>query len=170
MTDQEEAARLAALHDYAQLDTPREPEFDRIVRHAAAAFATPIALIALVEEERNWFKAKVGLDWADAPRCTSFCQHALVGRDVFVVEDALHDPRFIDNPNVTHGLKVRFYAGAPLVTPKGHRIGTICAVDTRPHPPVSESDRAVLATLAGRTILAFEQRKARRAAERALAA
>ncbi len=165
-----EQDRLAALHSYAQLDTPAEPEFDSIVRQAAAAFGTPIALIALIDENRNWFKAKVGLDWVDAPRCTSFCQHALLGRDVFVVEDALCDERFVDNPNVTHGLKVRFYAGAPLVTPIGQRVGTICVVDSRPHPPATAAERAVLTRLAARTIDAFERRRLRRVAERAQAA
>lgn len=164
---QNETARLAALHGYRQLDTPSEPEFDAIVRRAATAFGTPIALIALVDEDRNWFKAKVGLNWTEAPRCTSFCQHALIGRDVFVVEDALLDPRFVDNPNVTGGLCVRFYAGVPLVTAGGWRVGTLCVVDTVPHPPIPAESAELLRVLAERTVAAFERRKAQRAAARA---
>ncbi|MDX2145270.1 MAG: GAF domain-containing protein [Rhodospirillaceae bacterium] len=127
-----EARRLAALNSYKILDTPNEERFDRIVRMAARVFGSPIALISLVDRDRQWFKAAVGLAATETPRAISFCTHAIQQRDVFIVGDAAADARFADNPLVTSDPQIRFYAGAPLVTPGGHAIGTVCVIDREP--------------------------------------
>ena len=120
---QDEQARLAALKGYGVLDTPNEAEFDDIVREAARVLGTPIALISLIDADRQWFKAKVGLEASEAPRSISFCTHAIRGPDILVVEDATEDDRFASNPLVTGDPHIRFYAGTPLKTPGGKRIG-----------------------------------------------
>jgi GAF domain-containing protein len=159
-----ETARLKALHGYGVLDTPNEAEFDAIVREAAKALGTPVALISLIDEHRQWFKAKVGLEPAETPRSISFCTHAIRGTEVMVVEDARNDARFADNPLVTGDPNIRFYAGAPLKTRDGQRIGTLCVIDTAVHGPPSAADRTKLEALAARTVQAFERRAARRSA------
>ncbi len=131
-TTTDEEYRLAALHSYDILDTPREERFDRIVRMAARVFGSPIALISLVDRDRQWFKASVGLDAKETPRMISFCTHAIEQRDVFVVGDAAADPRFATNPLVTGEPRIGFYAGAPLVTNDGHALGTVCVIDRNP--------------------------------------
>jgi len=156
-----EAARMAALRGYRLLDTADEPEFDSIVREAAEALRAPIALISLIDERRQWFKARVGLDVLETPRSMSFCAHAIQGRDTMVVPDATKDDRFRDNPLVVDDPSIRFYAGAPLETADGHRLGTLCVIDRVPRPGVSDTDRAVLSSLAAKVISAFEARKAR---------
>src|SRR6185295_19299713 len=115
-----EPERLAALERYAILDTKAEQAFDELVGLACAIFDVPIALISLVDESRQWFKARVGLDAAETPRDISFCGHAIHDLDIMIVNDALSDPRFFDNPLVTGDPKIRFYAGAQLTTPDGH--------------------------------------------------
>ncbi|MHA7817448.1 MAG: PAS domain S-box protein [Pseudohaliea sp.] len=127
-----EAERLAALLDCRLLDTPDEECFDRLTRLARATFGTPIALISLVDAERQWFKSRQGLETREFPRDVSFCGHAILGDDIFQVPDASLDPRFQDNPLVTGEPRIRFYAGAPLATREGHRIGTLCLIDTAP--------------------------------------
>ena len=159
--DREEAARLAALRGYGLLDTPNEAEFDAIVREAALAMNAPVALISLVDENRQWFKAKVGLNAQETPRSISFCTHAIRGPGVFVVEDAAVDERFADNPLVTGDPNIRFYAGAPLKTPDGKRIGTLCVLDSAAHDAPSAAEKARLEALAARTVEAFERRAAR---------
>lgn len=127
-----EAARLAALHAQAILDTPPEEAFNRVAALASEATGAPVALVALVDAERLWFKARVGLDAAEVPRAGAFCAHAILGADVMVVEDAAADPRFRDSPLVTGDLRVRFYAAAPLLDRDGHALGTLCVIDRVP--------------------------------------
>ena len=130
-----EAARVAALRRLRVLDTPAEAAFDEIVQLAAAACEAPVALVSLVEDDRQWFKARCGVDAEEMPRGISFCAHAIAQEDptrIFVVEDAALDGRFKDNPLVTGEHHVRFYAGVPLVTAGGHAVGALCVLDRVP--------------------------------------
>ena len=127
-----EAARLDALRRCAILDTPPEERFDRLTRWAARHFNVPIALISMVDQNRQWYKACVGMSPADVNRKISFCAHAIHADDVFVIPDTLQDERFCDNPLVVGAPFIRFYAGAPLITSEGFRLGTMCLVDTAP--------------------------------------
>ena len=138
----DEAERLAALRELLILDTPPEERFDRIVRFAADEFDVPIALVSLVDADRQWFKARVGLDACSTSRDAAFCGYAILDPQVLVVEDALADPRFADNPLVLGPPGIRFYAGAPLEV-AGRRIGTLCVIDTRPRR-FDATDAAVL--------------------------
>lgn len=128
----DETERLQALQDLLLLDSPAEEKYDRIVRFAVEQLDVPIALVSLVDDRRQWFKARQGLDLAETPRDIAFCAHAILEPEIFVVEDALEDARFFDNPLVTGEPKVRFYAGAPLIAPGGERIGTLCVLDLKP--------------------------------------
>ena len=128
----DEAARIEALYRLNLLDTEAEERFDRHTRIAAAALEVPIALVSLVDRERQWFKSRHGLDTSETPRDMAFCAHAILSDDTFVVTDALQDERFADNPLVVDGPRARFYAGVPLRTADGVRIGTLCVIDKRP--------------------------------------
>ena len=143
-----EKRRLQTLHGYRLLDTPPEPEFDDIVRRAAERFDTPIALMSLVDADRQWFKAKVGLDVDETPRSIAFCAYAIQGDDVMVVEDARDDERFSRNPLVLDDPSIRFYAGAPVTGEGGAKLGTICIIDRQPRHDFSEADREALTKLA----------------------
>jgi PAS domain S-box-containing protein len=140
-----ELARLAALQRYAILDTFPEQEFDDLSRLAALVCGAPIALVSLVDANRQWFKAKVGMDDAEAPRDIAFCGHAILQRDVMVVPDTLADERFRGSPLVTERPKVRFYAGAPLITQEGHALGTLCVMDHVPRDLRSDQKQALKA-------------------------
>jgi len=161
MNDSEESSRQESLNGYGVLDTPNEAEFDAIVRQAARLLGTPIALISLIDENRQWFKAKVGLEPSETPRSISFCTHAIRGNDVFVVPDAREDVRFSSNPLVTGDPNIRFYAGAPLKTPSGKRIGTLCVIDDKAHARFTPEQREMLAALAEKTMDAMTRRRDR---------
>ena len=148
--DTRELDRLAALRAFRVLDTPSSERFDRIVKLAADLFDAPISLISLVDDTRQWFKARVGLDACSTDRRLAFCAHAidLEPNAVMVVPDATLDPRFAANPLVTEGPQIRFYAGALLTTQDGHNLGTLCVIDTRPRERPSERELDRLANLA----------------------
>jgi PAS domain S-box-containing protein len=153
-----EQDRLAALHRYQVLDTTPEEAFDELVRLASAICEVPIALISLVDTSRQWFKARVGLDVPETPRDVSFCAHAIEQRDVFMVHDALADPRFASNPLVTGDPNIRFYAGAPLITPEGMSLGTLCVIDRHPRV-LHDQQRDALTSLARQVIVQLELRR-----------
>lgn len=128
----DETDRLSALERYEVLDTPRDEAFDRITRLASKIFQAPIALISLVDKDRQWFKSRLGLDAAETSREIAFCAHAMQSDTVMVVENAIRDPRFEKNPLVIGEPRIRFYAGAPLLTPDGQNLGTLCIMGPRP--------------------------------------
>src|SRR6187402_1392644 len=152
-----EAARLATLHDLRLLDTDPEAGFDDIVALACAITGAPTALISLVDTERQWFKARIGLDVCETPRSVAFCDHAIRGRDVLVTLDASRDPRFADNPLVTGAPFIRFYAGAPILTPEGHALGTVCVIDYAPRASFDQAD--ALSALARQVSALIELRR-----------
>lgn len=127
-----ERQRLDALRRLAILDSSAEERFDRITRMARNLFEVPISLISLVDGERQWFKSRCGLDAQETPRDISFCGHAILGEEIFVVEDATRDPRFADNPLVLGDPHIRFYAGSPLHIAGGYKVGTLCLIDRQP--------------------------------------
>lgn len=128
-----EAERLSVLEALSVLDTLPEERFDRITRIAQRVMRTQIALVSLVDGDRQWFKSRQGLEATETPRDISFCGHTILGRDVFVVEDASEDPRFADNPLVTAEPNIRFYAGCPLTMRNGFNVGTLCVIDDQPN-------------------------------------
>ncbi|HEY1090388.1 MAG TPA: GAF domain-containing protein [Burkholderiaceae bacterium] len=144
----DEAERLQALRQLQLLDTPPDERYDRVVRFAAEQLDMPIALVSLIDGQRQWFKSRLGMADAETARDISFCGHAIMGSELFVVEDASLDPRFADNPLVTGAPHVRFYAGAPISAPSGHRIGTLCVIDSVPRK-LGRVERAVLEVLRG---------------------
>ncbi len=129
MTAADESARLAALDRYQILDTGPERAFDDLTMLASHICGTPMALITMVDADRQWFKSRIGITAGETPRAISFCAHAIKEPQIFIVADTTADARFRDNPFVTGDPHIRFYAGAPLITPDGHALGTICVVD-----------------------------------------
>ncbi|MEG9524191.1 MAG: PAS domain S-box protein [Hyphomicrobiales bacterium] len=160
-TSEDEATRLGALDRYRLLDTPRERDFDEIAEAAAELCETPIAVVNLVGDGRQFFKAEVGLGVRETPLDTSFCRHAILQEDFLYVPDAARDPRFEGNPLVTGEPGLRFYAGALLKTADGHPVGTVCVLDTKPHE-LSERQRRGLMRLARQTMAQMELRRALR--------
>lgn len=142
-----EARRLETLHALKILDSAPEERFDRLTRMARRMFGVPISLVSIVDSDRQWFKSRQGLDATETPRAVSFCGHAILGDDVFTVEDASRDERFHDNPLVTGSPNVRFYAGCPLRVANGHKMGTLCLIDDKPRT-LSDEDRLLLEDLA----------------------
>lgn len=153
-----EARRLKVLWQYEVLDTVPEEVFDDLVELASAVCDAPIALISLVDESRQWFKAKVGLSTNETSRDVSFCAHAIMQPGLFIVPDATKDQRFADNPLVIAEPRIRFYAGAPLVTPDGHALGTLCVLDQRPRE-LTEAQRKALQVLARLAVTQLELRR-----------
>ena len=143
---EDENERLAELLSYDVLDTEAEELFDDLTVLASQICQTPIALISLVDPDRQWFKSRVGIDATETSREIAFCSHAILQKQVFEVSNTQEDPRFHDNPLVTGAPNIRFYAGAPLITPSGHAIGTLCAIDRRPKA-LTEEQRTALQTL-----------------------
>ena len=131
-TPQDEEARLNALRSLNVLDTPSEERFDRLTRLAKRMFDVPIALVSLVDENRQWFKSCIGLNVSETPRDISFCGHAILGNEIFIIPDATEDERFSDNPLVLNEPYIRFYAGCPLRYLDGSMLGTLCIIDTQP--------------------------------------
>jgi len=156
----DEQSRLRALEQYHVLDTLPEKVFDDIVELASAICNTPISLITLLDTDRQWFKAKTGLNAEQTPRAHSFCNHAIQQpEEVMEVHDSFKDDRFKNNPLATGDPHVRFYAGAPLVTPDGHALGALCVIDNKPRE-LSDEQRRLLGILAKKVIseLASDQR------------
>jgi PAS domain S-box-containing protein len=163
----DEAASLAALHALDILDTAPEPAFDALVAAAAQVCDVPISLVSLLDKQRQWFKAAVGLDGTrETSREVSFCAHVVLGEDVLEVDDARKDPRFADNPLVAGDDGIRFYAGVPLCLSSGPRIGVLCVVDRRPRQ-LDERQRAILASLGIAAVRLIEGRSALRDATEA---
>src|SRR5688572_22716038 len=150
-----ESERLSALHQYRVLDTPAEENFDELTALAAQLCATPMASIVLVDAERVFLKSKVGLDISESPRGTAFSDHTIRQSELTVVSDAREDERFRDNPFVTGEPKIRFYAGAPLVTNEGHAIGALAVYDKKPRKLTKEQTE-VLRVLARQVLTQLE--------------
>ena len=146
-TPKDEEARLKTLRSLNILDTSPEERFDRLTRMAKRMFSVPIALVSLVDEDRQWFKSCLGLDVSETSRDISFCGHTILGDEVFIIPDTSKDERFADNPLVINDPKIRFYAGCPLRFTDGSKLGTLCIIDREPRT-LSESDLEFLKDLA----------------------
>ncbi len=138
-----ERKRLEVLWQYDVLDTVPEQVFDDLTELAASICEAPIALLTLVDEKRQWFKSKVGVSVNETSRDISFCGHAILYRELFIVPDATRDARFAHNPLVTAEPQIRFYAGAPLISPDGHALGTLCVIDKVPRTLRADQKRAL---------------------------
>lgn len=153
-----EAARLEALHQYQILDTEPDETFNDLTRLAAYICGTPIALITLIDLDRQWFKARQGLSLSETSRDISFCGHAIMQSGPFVVRDAMDDQRFKDNPLVTSEPNIRFYAGSPLITPEGFKLGTLCVIDRVPRD-LNPEQIAALRMLSNQVITQLDLRR-----------
>ncbi|MFT6249610.1 MAG: signal transduction histidine kinase [Cognaticolwellia sp.] len=159
----DEAGRIKELKYFQILDTVPEAAFDDFTKIASYICQTPIALITLVDESRQWFKSKVGLDATETSRDMAFCSHAILQDDVFVIPDSLKDERFYDNPLATQAPDIRFYAGAPLTTSSGHKIGTLCVIDDHPRN-IDLKQTKILQALARQVVNQLELRLAKKVA------
>jgi two-component sensor histidine kinase len=153
-----EAHRLAALRSYGILDTPREADFDEVVQVASAVCGTPISVINLIDQGRQWFKAEVGLGVRETPIDSSICAHAILQPDLFIVPDTTLDHRFCDNALVVGDPHLRFYAGALLETPEGFPLGTVCVLDYKPRE-LDETQKAFLRLMANQVMKLLELRR-----------
>ena len=154
----DELQRLRALERYGVIDSPSDEHFARIVELASLIFAVPITAISLVDQDRQWFLCNVGLQASETPRDQAFCAHAIAREGVMVVPDAAMDARFRDNPLVTAAPHIRFYAGAPLHSPEGHNLGTLCVIDRRPRQITAQQEHQ-LALLAQMVMHEIELRR-----------
>jgi diguanylate cyclase (GGDEF)-like protein len=150
-----ESSRIHALRSFQILDTPPEPSYDDITKLASYVCETSIALISLVDSDRVWFKSRIGLDISEASREISFCTHAILQPDLFIVPDTRDDERFADNPLVTGESRIRFYAAAPLVTARGEALGTICVIDQTPKT-LNDRQRELLLALSRQVMVQLE--------------
>jgi diguanylate cyclase (GGDEF)-like protein/PAS domain S-box-containing protein len=157
--DDDERARLCALQEYALLDGPPDPVFDSVVQLAAQLLDAPIAAVSLVDQDRQWFAAKVGLEAPQTDRSVAFCSHAILDDALLLVPNAARDQRFADNPLVTGAPGIRFYAGVPLKVGSGHRLGTLCVIDTKPRSQPKPEALAALKTLARLIVERIETRR-----------
>jgi len=164
-----EAQRIKVLWQYEILDTVPEEVFDDLTELAARICEAPIAMITLVDENRQWFKSKIGVTINETSRDISFCGHAIEQSDLFIIPDATLDKRFAKNPLVTSDPKIRFYAGAPLITPDGHALGTLCVIDKVPRELTADQKQA-LRVLARHVMTQLELRRHSRELARAHAA
>lgn len=155
----DEAARIATLKGYGILDTPNEPEFDRLVRHMATSFGVKAALISFIDADRQWYKARVGIDATEVPRAISFCTHSIERDGVTVVPDAQADPVLRHKPAAIGPGAIRFYAGAPITAPNGARIGTVCVFAPTPRGDLTAADRDRLAAFADAVVQLIETRR-----------
>lgn len=162
----DEDERIEELHGYRILDSGAETAYDDLVHLASHICGTPIALVSLVDTQRQYFKARLGLEASETPRDVAFCAHAILKPDLMVVPDAATDARFADNPLVRSDPKIRFYAGSPLVTPKGHAMGTLCVIDRVPRT-LDEMQREALQVLGRQVVTLLELRRAKDEAEHA---
>jgi len=153
-----EKERLQALLSYEMLDTGPEVQFEEITRLAAEYCDTPVALVSLIDESRQWFKSKYGIDESETHRDFAFCSHAILGKETMVVNDTLTDARFIKNPLVTNPPNIRFYAGTPLTTPDGYNIGTLCVIDRKART-LNEKQKFALEIMARIVMKELELRK-----------
>ena len=152
-----EDLRLKALYRYEVLDTLEDQAFDDITRIASAICNTPIALISLVDEKRQWFKSHLGLNASETHRDLAFCSRAILGEGIFEITDASRDPRFSENPLVTGEFGIRFYAGAPLITSDGYALGTVCVLD-KVAKSLSSEQKALLESLSRQVVKLLELR------------
>jgi diguanylate cyclase (GGDEF)-like protein len=143
----DEAQRLETLRALKILDSAPEERFDRLTRMAKRMFGVPISLVSIVDSDRQWFKSAQGLDATETPRDISFCGHAILGDDLFLIPNAIEDERFQDNPLVTAAPNIRFYAGCPLRVGSGHKMGTLCLIDDKPRE-MDDEDKQLLRDLA----------------------
>ncbi len=141
-----EFIRIATLRSLNILDTPSEERFDRLTRLAKRLFSVPIALVSLIDVNRQWFKSCIGLEVKETARNISFCGHAILGNDILMIPDATLDERFYDNPLVTDEPRIRFYAGVPLVVANGSKVGTLCLIDRQPRT-LTDEDQELLRDL-----------------------
>ena len=156
----DEQERLEALRSYNMIDTDPEPVFNDLAQLAAYVCGTPMAVVSLLDDERQWLKARVGIDLREVPREQAFCQYALRANDVFEIPDTLADARYASNPMVTGAPHIRFYVGTPLLTPEGYSLGTLCAFDTVPRS-LSTDQREALRLLARQVMAHLELRRTR---------
>ncbi len=154
-----EELRLACLAELDILDTPSEPVYDRITELASELLDVPIALVSIVDKQRQWFKSKVGLDAAETSRDISFCGHVVYSNEPLVINDTLDDPRFADNPLVTDGPMIRFYAGMPISIAPDITLGTLCIIDTKPRQ-LDEQQLSILQKLSSVVIEIFNHERA----------
>jgi GAF domain-containing protein len=156
-----EYARLRELKKYDVLDTGMEKSFNDIVEIAAQVCGVPISLVSLVDEKRQWFKARFGVDASETPRDYAFCAHTILDTQILEVENALEDERFFDNPLVTSEPDIRFYSGAPLITREGYALGTLCVIDTKPKQ-LTDEQKLILEKLAEQVVYLLELRLAQK--------
>jgi GAF domain-containing protein len=160
-----EVERLKALEQYSIMDSLPEKEYDAITQLASFICETPIALLSLLDEKRQWFKSSVGLAVTETSREISFCQHTIMGADVYEVNNAIENKIFTNNPLVTGNPDIRFYAGAPLRDRNGFNLGSLCVIDTKPRTLTTEQKTA-LQILAAQVISLFELRKKKHGPDR----